>query len=76
MLFPWAFLTLLSRVLCGECGEIQNIKCTQMQNKCIYTHRHTLSQTEKYVCMCFCTTYENLKTKMEHKVSVLNISTA
>lgn len=51
------------RVLCGECGEIQNIKYTQM-------HMYTYIYREKYLCMYFYTTYENLKIKMEHKASV------
>lgn len=65
MLLPWGYLTPLSRVLCGECGEIKTIKCIQMH---VYTH--TLSHIEKYVCTYFYTTYENLKIKTEHKVSV------
>lgn len=69
MLFPWGFLTPLSRVLCGECGEIQNIKGTQM-HVYIKTHTCTLSQLEKCVCTYFYTNYGNLKIKMKHKVLV------
>lgn len=50
MLFPWGFLTPLSRVLCGECGEIQNIKGTQM-HVYIKTHICTFTLTDREMCL-------------------------